>query len=176
MSLPTDPQYLVFLALLPLVVWRLYTRTRRLIGRQRSVAWRHWSAALGFPSLILLLAGTGVLVNPQSVVGLGAGIAAGAVLAIINMYLTKFENTSEGMFYTPSAYIGFALMLLFVGRIVYRLFMLFTQGMPLSNPDMNDVSSPLTMALIGLFIGYFAGFGLGILRWRSKQVSVMKNA
>ena len=44
------------IALVPLIIWRLYRRFRKLVGRQRSKAWRHWTGAILFPFLILVLA------------------------------------------------------------------------------------------------------------------------
>jgi hypothetical protein len=170
----SNPQFLLFFALLPFIVWRLYSRMRRLIGRQRSVAWRHWVAALGFPMIILLLAGLGVLANPIAAGSLAAGLATGALLALINIRLTKFESTSEGLFYTPSPYIGFALMLFFVGRLSFRLFTLYTHGMPPPGTEMQDAGSPATMILVGLLIGYFVGYAIGVLRWRGKQAPAMQ--
>ena len=39
---------------------------------------------------------------------------------------TKFEVTPQGMFYTPNAHIGIALSLLFVGRVIYRMVVLYS--------------------------------------------------
>lgn len=169
MSLLANPQYLLLFALLPFIVWRLYTRTRRLMGRQRSVAWRHWSAAIGFPSLILLLLAAGVLVDGTADLSLIAGLSAGTILAAVNVRLTKFEHTPDGMFYTPNAYIGFGLVFVIVGRISFRLLTLFTEGLPSNATNVKDASSPATMILAGLLIGYFAGFAVGVLLWRRKQ-------
>jgi len=42
----------VLLALIPLILWRLYSRYRRLVSRQKSRAWRHWAAAIFFPGIL----------------------------------------------------------------------------------------------------------------------------
>ena len=39
-----------------LVAWRMYVRFKRLVGRQKSKVWRHWIAAILFPTLIILIA------------------------------------------------------------------------------------------------------------------------
>jgi len=45
-----------------------------------------------------------------------AGAGFGAALGLYGLRLTKFEQTAQGLFYTPSAHLGIALSLLFVGR------------------------------------------------------------
>jgi hypothetical protein len=52
---PNSTTSLIFIALVPLIAWRLYSRIRRLIGRQQSKLWRHWTAAILFPLLMTLL-------------------------------------------------------------------------------------------------------------------------
>ena len=50
------PQSIVVIAMIPLLAWRMYSRVRRLVGRQRSRAWRHWSAHIGIALSVLLVA------------------------------------------------------------------------------------------------------------------------
>ena len=156
--------------LVPLILWRVYARVRRNIGRQRSRAWRHWTGAIFFPLLVVLIALT-ALARPDVEAGLFGGVAAGAALAIYGLKLTRFERTEQGFFYTPNAYLGVGLTLLFVSRVVWRMAQLYggvdgahaagAQGMTLS---------PLTMLLFGLIAGYYTTYAAGILRWRRTAV------
>jgi hypothetical protein len=72
----------------------------------------------------------------------------------------------EGLFYTPNAHLGIALSLLFVGRILYRLFevYLIAPGMP--NEVGDFARSPLTLAVFGLLAGYYIRYAVGLVRWR----------
>ena len=111
---------MVMIVVVPLIVWRMYSRIRRLIGRQRSRAWRHWAAAIFFPLLIILL-GLGALGATLAVGALVAGLAAGIGLGVWGLQLTKFEKTDAGYFYTPNAHIGIALSVVFIARVGFRL-------------------------------------------------------
>ncbi len=161
MNAPT----IVFIALLPLIAWRLYSRVRRLVGRQRSRAWRHWTAAVLFPLLAMLLA-FGAAARGDATGALAAltgGSALGIALAVGGLRLTRFERTAEGWFYTPSAHIGIALSVLLVGRIAWRVLEVRTRG-----STGHDASSPLTLAIFGTVAGYYAAYAIGLLRWRAR--------
>ena len=162
MAVPTTT--LVFAALVPLIAWRLYSRVRRLIGRQRSRAWRHWAAALVFPLLAALLA-LGALGRPLALGMLAGGLALGAGLGLWGLRLTRFERTAEGFFYTPSAHIGIALSLLLAARIAWRLFEVRGGVSAAGGPDF--ARSPLTLAVFGTLAGYYASYAMGLIRWRS---------
>jgi hypothetical protein len=157
-----------FFALIPLVLWRLYARVRRHIGRQRSRAWRHWFGVVFFPLLAALLA-LAALGRPLAEAALAAGVVGGAVLAIVALRLAKFERTEEGFFYTPNAYIGVGITLLLIGRVLYRFTQIYgadAQALAASNAEFGR--SPLTLALVGLLVGYYTVFAGGLLRWRKK--------
>ena len=162
----TPTTSILVVALVPLVIWRMYSRIRRMVGRQRSRLWRHWTAAIFFPLVILLL-GMGAALHPVSLATLAAGVAVGAGLAVWGLRLTRFEATPEGFFYTPSAHIGIALSLLLVGRILYRFVEIYgfaaggTAGAP---PDFTR--SPLTLLIVGMLAAYYTAYAIGILRWR----------
>jgi cytochrome b561 len=153
----------VLVVLVPLIGWRMYSRVRRLVGRQRSRAWRHWTAAILFPLLAALLA-LPALRDPLALAALAGGLAAGLGLGLWGLGLTRFERTAEGWFYTPNAHIGIALSLLLVARIGWRLFEMQVHGAPARGAQL--AASPLTLAIFGTFAGYYASYATGVLRWR----------
>ena len=156
----------VLLALIPLILWRLYSRYRRLVGRQKSRAWRHWAAAIFFPGILALLAMTS-LVRPLAEAALAGGIAIGAALSYFGLRATRFESTPEGIFFTPNARIGIALSLLMIARIAYRMFQVSSMPAAARAGQMQDFTrSPLTLAVIGMLLAYYAAYAIGILRWR----------
>jgi cytochrome b561 len=157
----------VFLYLLiPFILWRIYKRVRRLVGRQHSRAWHHWAAAIFFPLLVALL-GFASLAHPEALAALSAGVAGGVGLAIVGLRLTRFEVTPQGYFYTPNAHIGIALSLLFVGRILYRLVQVYTlTGPEAVAASQNFGRSPFTTLVVGLMAGYYTAYAIGLIRWR----------
>jgi hypothetical protein len=149
------------------VALRLYSRIRRMIGRQQSRAWRHWFAAIFFPVILTMFAIT-ALAHPEAEGALALGIATGVGLAIWGLRMTKFETAATGYFYTPNAYIGITLSLLFVARIGYRFYELSMMTAVQSPEQLQDFGrSPLTLAIFGMLAGYYATYAVGLLRWRA---------
>ena len=158
---------MVMIAVVPLIVWRMYSRIRRLIGRQRSRAWRHWCAAILFPLLVVLL-GLGVLMSPLALGALVAGLVAGVGLAAWGLRLTKFEKTDLGYFYTPSAHIGIALSVVFIARVGFRLAQVAAlTGAEAQLATQDFGRSPLTLVIVGMMAAYYACYAIGLLRWRA---------
>ena len=159
---------MIWIAVGLLIVWRMYSRIRRLIGRQRSRTWRHWAAAIFFPLLIVLL-GLGALVSPVALLALVAGLAAGIGLAVWGLRLTQFEKTDLGYFYTPNAHIGIAISIVFVARMGYRLMQIMVlTGAEAQLATQDFGRSPLTLVIIGTMAGYYASYAIGLLRWRAE--------
>jgi hypothetical protein len=104
---PQATHALLTAALIALIAWRLYSRIRRAIGRQRLSRVRPWITIVLFPLLLALLA-FGSRTQPLVETSLAAGAAAGIALGILGLRLTRFEVTAEGLFYTPSAHIDAA--------------------------------------------------------------------
>jgi hypothetical protein len=155
---------IVLLALVPLIAWRLYSRVRRMIGRQRLSRIRPWIPVCLIPLLVLLLAFVS-REHPIALAALAGGLAAGGVLALYGLRLTRFERTAQGLFYTPNAYLGVALSLLLVGRVLYRLIQVYS-GDALTAASSDFVRSPATLAIFGTLAGYYVAYAIGLLRWR----------
>ena len=156
---------ITLLVLLPLVAWRVYARFRRMVGRQRLSRIRPWITLAIFPLVIALL-GVAAHEHLDRLFWLAGGLGLGALLGTFGLRKTRFEPTPEGLFYTPNAHLGIALSLLFVGRLVYRLFevYLIAPGMPNGVDDF--ARSPLTLAVFGLLAGYYIRYAIGLVRWR----------
>lgn len=158
-------QTFVLLGVLLLVAWRVVTRFRRLIGRQRLSRVRPWVTLTLFPLLSLLLVWASHA-HPERLLLLGAGLASGAVLSLHGLRLTKFEAVPGALYYTPHTYLGVALSLLFVARIAYRLVEVYVLS-PAAPHTLEDFGrSPLTLAVFGLLAGYNIGYAVGLVRWR----------
>ena len=157
---------IVIAAMVPLILWRLYSRYRRLVGRQKSRAWRHWTTVVFFPSILVLLAVTS-LVHPLSEAALAGGIVVGAVLSHFGLRSTRFETTPQGIYFTPNARIGIVLSLLLVARVLYRFVEMSSLPNAARGGQMQDFTrSPLTLVIIGMLMSYYTAYAIGVLRWR----------
>lgn len=170
---PLNPSTVTLLVLVPLIVWRMYSRFRRMVGRQRLSGVRPWITLTIFPLLILLIAFT-TLSHPDRLAWLAAGLVAGALLGVFGLGKTRFEPTPQGLFYTPNAHLGIALSLLFVARVAYRFIEIYAidPGVP---HGMNDFArSPLTLAVFGLLAGYYVAYAIGLVRWRFRVLGARR--
>jgi hypothetical protein len=159
---------IALLVLMPLLVWRIYARLKRAMGRSRSQLLRHWSAAVLLPLALLGLA-LATRTNMLALSCLGAGALAGAWLGLLGIKLTRFEHTEKGWFFTPNLHLGLLVTMLFVARLLYRGLELYMNSRAAVPAQLQEFSqSPLTLLSFGLLAGYYAAYGIGLLRWRRK--------
>ena len=150
-----------------LVGWRLYSRVRRMVGRQRLSTVRPWVTLSVFPLLIALFL-VGSLPHPSVALALVGGVVSGVALGRYGLRLTKFEQTPLGLFYTPSVHLGIALSVLFIGRIGYRAVQLYVLPAAIHEGSATFARSPLTMLIFGTLAGYYVAYAIGLLRWRRR--------
>ncbi len=151
--------------ILPLILWRVYVRVRRTIGRQRLVL-KTLKIRVGIFGVITVLVAAAAALYPAALLGLFAGLVISLGLAWVGVRLTRFERTPDGDFYTPNTVIGVAITLLFVGRFVYRLAVIYPMiaashasgAVPPTN-----LQSPLTYAVLGLLLGYYGAYYIGVV-------------
>jgi hypothetical protein len=145
-----------------LVAVMLFRRIRRQFGRQplnpRPITIRLVVLGIAAVALIGL-----AIAQPLVALPMAAGLFIGALIAGINLRLTRFEWSAGGDAYYPHPYVGAALSLLLVGRIAYRYYVL--GGMPGmgSQPPAPPFQSPLTFGLLALLIGYYVAYSIGLL-------------
>jgi hypothetical protein len=160
-----NPNLIPLLIVAPLFIWRMYSRIKRNISRQKLGKWRPWITLTVFP-IILVLISLGSFAHPLRLLAMVGGLVAGAALGVFGTRHTKFENTPEGLFYTPNAHLGLALSAIFAGRIIYRMVQLYSMD-PNVQPNPADfASSPLTLSIFGLLAGYYMTYAVGLIRHR----------
>jgi hypothetical protein len=171
---PQTLHVLTMAAIAVLIVWRLYTRIRRVIGRQRLHPRRPWITLTILPLLLVLLSVSSAG-QPLLELALWGGMLVGVALGLFGLRLTRFEATSAGLFYTPSAHLGIALSTLLVCRITYRF---ITGGFPGSGATTSapPALTPLTLLLVGTLAGYYCTYALGLLRWQARVRRDQPNA
>ncbi len=164
MNNPSSPN--VFLLIfLPLFAWRIYRRSRRLIGRQRLSKVRPWITVAVYTLLIFLLC-LAARVAPWALLWLLGGLGLGALLGVFGLSKTRFKRAPEGMFYTPHAHIGVGLTVLFFARMAWRLYRIYSID-PTAQPTPNDLAhNPLNMGVFGLWAGYYVTYAIGLILWR----------
>jgi hypothetical protein len=155
-------------AITAIVAFGIYRRVRRNIGRQTLTATRPVIRMAFFALICLLLAFQHPL-QPIAQAYIASGLILGAAVGWFALRHTGFEATADGYFYTPHLYIGIAVTALFIGRILYRVVLLYglagapTPGVP-ATPD----NGPLTLGIVFLTAGYYLVYCTGLLHWLRK--------
>lgn len=148
--------------LVPFVVWRIYVRARRNIGRQLLSPARLGVRIAIYTFIVGLVTFFSASFLPSLEAEVG-GLVTGVALAFLGLRLTRWEMTPEGNFYTPNALLGIGLTLLFVGRLVYRLTVLFAAPPAISVGTPPLFQSPLTLLIFGITAGYYLAYTAGVL-------------
>ena len=168
MTAPLNPSVVVPIGIGALVLWRFYSRVRRMVGRQQLSNVRPWITVCVFPVLTVLLA-IASIAQPMSPLALSGGIVVGVCLGIYGLRKTRFEKTPQGLFYTPNAHLGIALSLLLLGRIIYRLIQVYQVSESAPGPQVNYATTPLTLLIFGTLVGYYVTYAVGLLRWQRES-------
>ncbi|MDB5790151.1 MAG: hypothetical protein JWQ80_175 [Massilia sp.] len=165
---------LALLALTPILVWRIYSRLKTQMARQRSIVTRHYTGALVFGAMILVpLSET--LARPMELGALAAGTALGVFWGVFALRRTVYEDTAGGYFFTPPMRLGIIMAMILVARILYIGIEIYAnQGSGLPTPRLTE--SPLTMLCVGLTAGYFLAYSVGLLLWRRKLRQAIEKA
>ena len=163
MATPDQTTAVVFVGVLALLSWRMYSRVRRMVGRQRFYPRRPWVTITVFPILLATI-GADAFTHGATGFAVLAGIGVGTALGLYGLLLTKFEDASDGPHYTPNAHIGIALSVVLIARVLYRLVPAFLTGGGLTPPE-QVARSPLTLSIIGMLAGYYVTYAIGLIRW-----------
>ena len=166
------PQFIPY-AIALLAVLLVFRRLRRSFGPQplRPVRMRIRIGILVFLGLSLV---PGAMRSPQFLPADLAGLVAGIALGLWAARRTRYDKRDSQMYYIPHTYSGVAISLLFVGRLVYRMVVLYSMNraagtaagaatlQQLASPIV--LSSPLTLGLLCVVIGYYVCYYSLVLR------------
>jgi hypothetical protein len=161
------PTPVVAAVLAPLVLWRMYSRIKRLTTRQRSRTWRHRTTLVFFPLLLVLLS-LGAMAAPIALAALAAGLALGIPLGMLALSKTLFDRSGDEFYFTPHAPIGMAVALLFMGRMAYRAYEFYAHA---AFAQHDFARNPLTLLTFGILAGYYMTYAVGLLRWRKRTAN-----
>ena len=162
---------IVGVALMPIGLVQRYRA-----GTTRRAA-RGWLTTLNVGALafsVLIFLGSAAVTSvwvPKAFVYSLAGLAAGCILGILGLRLTKWELEPQRLHYTPNRYLVLMILLIVAGRLVYGAWRLW-QGWPMSGADRTwvlDSGRPGSMAAGALVLGYTFTFWIGIARQISRS-------
>ena len=104
------------------------------------------------------------------------GTAIGVALGIVGLRLTSFDSTDDGLHFQPDRYIGTIVLLLFVGRMIYRFVRIGgVAGVAASSAANAPVAqlwtrSPLTTILLFVMLGYYVSY-YALIWYRGRELS-----
>jgi hypothetical protein len=155
-------------AVTAIVAFGVYRRVRRNIGRQKLTAARQY-VRMGVISVLCLLLTFLHPLQPLAVAYIGSGVIVGAAIGWFALRHTEFAATPEGYFYTPHLYIGIAITALFIGRLLYRVVLIYDStthaAVGTAGPADNN---PLTLGILFLTASYYIVYCTGLLQWLRK--------
>jgi len=156
--------YVILVPVVALVIWR---RVRRQFGHQ-PIRRKRMMVRIGIVLASLVMLSMFGMLDLRLAEGLLAGVAGGAIVAVVGLRLTQFvADPEKGDCYVPNPWFGALLTALLLGRLAYRFLVVI--------PQMEQVAdhagaippgagySPLTMAVVGLLAGYYLIFYVGLL-------------
>lgn len=162
----------LWLVLLPLSLWQRYR-----LGKARRKAWP-WLVKLNswllLFSLCVFLASMALTSMwwPGALENALAGTGVGLIVGVAGLWLSRFEVTPQGLFYTPNAWLILVLTLLVTARIAMGFVEMwrYWQGREaLSLIPVLDHAS--LFAVAGLLIGYYLSYTWGLRRRLPKPIA-----
>jgi hypothetical protein len=157
---------IVLLLLGPVLVWRIYSRIKAQMARQRSIMQRHYTG-LGVFTAMAVVPASQFLGEPALLGWLMLGVAGGIAYGVWGLKLTRYETLREGYYFTPNPRLGLVIAMLFVACLMYIGFEIYAnQGSGNPTPKVTDY--PFALLALGLVAGYFATYSAGLLKWRFK--------
>lgn len=110
-----------------LILFSIYRRVRRNIGWQELR-----QGNLMFRTILLLVVGllfvSGAVSHPISLISDILGILIGVALAYYSATITNFEQREGRLYYRPNTWIGSTVTVIFLARLFYRFYSLYSQG------------------------------------------------
>jgi hypothetical protein len=157
---------LVLIALMPL---SLFLRYRASTARRRA---RGWVAtvnvvAIGLSAAIFLTvaAATSFWV-PRAFTYTLAGFAAGGLLGLLGLWVSRWEATAEALHYTPSRLLVFTIMLVVASRMVYGLWRAWHAWRSTAGDTswLAESGAAGSLAAGAVVLGYYLAYNAGVGR------------
>ncbi|MET1162132.1 MAG: DUF1453 domain-containing protein [Pseudoxanthomonas sp.] len=153
----------LWLLLLPLSLWQRYR-----MGKARRRAWpwlvkfNSWALLVSVALFALSMAITNVW-WPGALAYAAAGMGIGLQVGMLGLWLSRFEQTPQGMYYTPNPWISLALTLLVAGRIAMGFVEMWRYWQGRETLAIIPVLDHASLfAVAGLLLGYYLAYTWGL--------------
>jgi hypothetical protein len=104
------------------------------------------------------------------------GICLGGILGLLGLALTRWESRPEGLFYTPSRWLAFLIVLAIAARVVYGWWRATHPGSSapgdqhwLTTASGTQLSLAIAAGLIGYYLVYSIGVRLLLTRYEQRR-------
>lgn len=159
-----------------LIAFAIYRRIRRNIGIQKLSTKRMWLRMIIFIVLSLFLLGISAA-QPLSYLSDAIGAAVGFILAYFSIQSTEFEIYKNKWHYRPNVWISAVVIVLFLGRLLFRLVPVYEMmshlpkdgAVPNSMQTQPYGSNPWTAGLLFIFVAYYIAY-YGFLIRKAKDL------
>jgi putative flippase GtrA len=155
------------------LLYRIFQRVRRNIGWQllNPKKMRVSAVIISLVGLVFLVEGG---MSAASLLSDLAGIAAGVILAYYGALWTRFEQRGGSWYYRPNLWMGSLVTVLFLGRLVYRIYDIYTiaKAGGLQNGfagSLQASSTGWTAGLLLIMFAYYAVYNTIILQKRTRM-------
>lgn len=156
---------LLWLLLLPLTLWQRYRMGK---ARRRAIGWLVKLNAWALLLSILLFTFSMWITNhwwPGALRYAVIGLASGVLVGVLGLWLSKFERTPQGLFYTPNAWLVLSLTLVIAVRLVMGFVELWRAWQGTQSLAMLPVFEHASLfAVAGLLMGYYLAYNWGLCR------------
>jgi hypothetical protein len=92
------------------------------------------------------------------------GIGSGAILGLLGLALTRWENQPEGLFYTPNRWLAFLIVFAITARLLYGWWHATHLGSAPGDQHWLNAASgtQLSLAVAAGLIGYYLVYSIGV--------------
>jgi len=137
---------------------------RRIAGNFGRRPWRpvRTGIRLGLLSLALVALGFAAVFVPGAGLAVALGGLAGATLAGFALHHNHAEVVDGQRGYTPNPWIGGALSLLLVGRLLWRMTRVDMATMSGSSAGFGQQASPLTLGIAAMLVSFYVVNSIGL--------------
>jgi uncharacterized membrane protein len=168
---------LVVLAVVAFIPLALVQRYRMGVARQRARGWLATINVMGFGvsglMFVLTAAMTTIWIHGAFVYTIG-GLTTGSVLGVAGIWLTRWESTPTGLYFTPNRWLVLSMTLVVTGRLLYG----FWRAWHAWDPGLDHASWAAaaglakSMAAGGVVLGYYFVYWIGVrARFRLQRAS-----
>jgi len=165
---------LVVLAVVALIPIALVQRYRLGVARQRARGWlisiNLVGLSISIPMFVLTALVTSIWLHPALPYTIG-GLAGGFVLGVIGLWLTRWESTQHGLFFTPNRLLVLTITLVVTARIIYGFWHAWNSWRAGIDGAASAAASGVakSMAAGAVVLGYYFVYWIGVRQRRRRQ-------